>query len=191
MRNSKNTESREYPRKELILDLLKAGAILTAAFIAPGAVKLFVKDPNYRKWKDFHRPLLVRNIKNLQRKGLVQMSETKEGTVVRITEKGKTETLRYDVDKIKIDRPDHWDGKWRFIMFDIGNDKKEIRELFREKLKQLEFYPFQESVFIFPFPCIKEIKYLREVFEIPDEVKIVEASQVENDEDLRTMYRLH
>src|SRR3990172_3317608 len=136
MRNSKNLESREYPRRELILNLLKAGAILTVAFMAPGAAKLFVQDHNYRKWKNFHRPLLVRNIKNLHRKGLVQMYETKEGTVVRITDKGKTETLKYDVDKLKIDRPDHWDGKWRLIMFDIGNDKKELRELFREKLKQ-------------------------------------------------------
>ena len=75
-------------------------------------------------------------------------------------------------------------------MFDIGNDKKETRNLFREKLKQLEFYQFQESVFIFPFPCLKEIKYLREVFEIPDEVKLVIANYVENDDDLRTMYRL-
>jgi len=190
MKNSKPRKLQEYPRKELILDLLKAGAILTVAFMAPGSAKLFVQDQHYRKWKDFHRPLLVRNIKNLQRKGLVQMYETKEGTVVRITDKGKTETLKYDVDKIKIERPDYWDGKWRLIMFDIGNDKKDIRELFREKLKQLEFYPFQESVFIFPFPCLKEIKYLREVFEIPDEVKIVVADSVENDEDLRAMYRL-
>ena len=190
MRNSKNTKAREYPRKELILDLLKAGALLTVAFMAPKAAKLFVKNPDYHKWKDFHRPLLVRNIKNLQRKGLVQKYETKDGTVVKITEKGKTETLKYDVDKIKIDRPDHWDGKWRLVMFDIGNDKKEIRNLFREKLKQLEFYQFQESVFIFPFPCLKEIKYLREVFEIPDEVKIVVANYVENDDDLLAMYRL-
>ena len=190
MKDSRNNQQREYPRKELILDLLKAGAIVTVAFMAPGAAKLFVKDPNYRKWKDFHRPLLVRNIKNLHRKGLVQMYESKEGTVVRITEKGKTETLKYDVDRIKIERPVHWDGKWRFVMFDIGNDKKETRNLFREKLKQLEFYQFQESVFIFPFPCLKEIKYLREVFEIPDEVKLVIANYVENDDDLRTMYRL-
>lgn len=190
MKNSKHKALQEYPRKELILDLLKAGAILTVAFMAPGAARLFVKDPNYYKWKDFHRPLLVRNIKNLQRKGLVQMYETKDGTVVKITEKGKTETLKYEVDKIKIDRPDSWDGKWRLVMFDIGNDKKEIRNLFREKLKQMEFYQFQESVFIFPFPCLKEVKYLREVFEIPDEVKIVVANYVENDEDLRKMYRL-
>src|SRR3990172_2070136 len=106
MRSSKNTEEREYPRKELILDLLKAGALLTVAFMAPKAAKLFVKNPDYHKWKDFHRPLLVRNIKNLQRKGLVQKYETEEG------------------------------------------------------------------------------------FEIPDEVKIVVAESVENDDDLRAMYPL-
>lgn len=183
-------EDRKYPDKETILTILKAGTVLTLAMLAPGAVRLFKDDPTFSSWQKFHQPLLRRNIKNLKRRGFVSFSEEADKTVVKITDKGKTEVLKFDIDKIEIKRPDHWDRKWRIIVFDISEDKKEAREILRKKLKELEFYQFQESVFIFPFSCEKEIKFLREIFEIPNEVKIILGQKVENEEELRKMYGL-
>lgn len=183
-------KDRKYPDKETILTILKAGAVLTLAMLTPGAVKLFKDDAIFSPWQKFHQPLLRRNIKNLKRKGLVSFSEEGGETVVKITNKGKTTVLKFNVDTIEIKKPDHWDKRWRIIIFDIPEDKKEAREILRKKLKELEFYQFQESVFIFPFPCEKEIKFLREIFEIPDEVKIILAQRVENEEELRKMYGL-
>jgi len=183
-------KDRKYPDKETILTILRAGAVLTLAMLAPGAVRLFKNDAGFSPWQKFHQPLLRRNIKNLKRKGFVDFSEEDGETVVKITGKGKTEVLKFDINKIEIKRPDYWDRKWRIIIFDIPEDKKEAREILRKKLKELEFYQFQESVFIFPFPCEKEIKFLREIFEVPDEVKIILAQKIENEEELRKMYRL-
>jgi len=183
-------KDRKYPDKETILTILKAGAVLTLAMLAPGAVRLFKDDPVFSSWQKFHQPLLRRNITRLKRKGLVTFSEEGGETVVKITDKGKIEILKYNLDKLEIRRPDFWDRKWRIVVFDIPEEKKEAREFFRKKLKELEFYQFQESVFIFPFPCEKEIKFLREIFEVPDEVKIILAQKVENEDDLREMFGL-
>lgn len=186
----RNMEDRKYPDKKTILTILKAGTVLTLAMLAPGTVRLFKDDPTFSSWQKFHQPLLRRNIKNLKRKGLVSFFEEDGETIVKITDKGKTEVLKFNLDKIAIKRPDSWDRKWRIIIFDIPEEKKEAREILRKKLKELEFYQFQESVFIFPFPCEKEIKFLREIFEVPDEVKIILAQKVENEEELRKMYGL-
>lgn len=179
-----------YPSKEIILNLLKTGMILTTAFLAPGAVRIFAGNKDYSKWRKFHRPLLVRNIKNLRRKGLVEFIQKGDDTVVKITRKGNTEILKYDIENMSIKRPDKWDQRWRLVLFDIPNDKKNEREIFRKKLKQLGFYQFQESVFIFPFPCFKEIKYIREILNVPDEVKLLKAEAIENSEELEIMYGL-
>jgi len=183
-------QKREYPDKETILAILKLGAALTLAMLAPGAMRLLKGDPSFSPWQKFHQPLLRRNIKNLKRKGLVDFAEENGEAVVKISDKGKTEVLKFDVDKIEIKKPSYWDRKWRLIIFDIPEGKKEAREVLRKKLKQLEFYQLQESVFIFPFPCEKEIRFLREIFEVPDEVKIILAERVENEEELKKMYGL-
>ncbi len=179
-----------YPDKETILNLLKLGAILTTAFLAPGAIRMFKNKTDYNSWRKFHGPLLRRNIKNLKRKGLVEFRQENGQTVVKITSEGKTELLKFDLDRLEIKRMKTWDRQWRIVIFDIPNDKRELREIFREKLKNMGFYQFQESVFIIPFPCEQEIQYLREIYEIPNEVKLILAKRVENDSDLRRIYRL-
>jgi len=110
--------------------------------------------------------------------------------VVKITAEGKTELLKFDLDNLEIKRLKTWDKQWRMVIFDIPNNKRRRREIFREKLKSLGFYQFQESVFIIPFPCEKEIQYLREIYGIPNEVKFILARKVENDLELRRMYGL-
>lgn len=126
----------------------------------------------------------------MKRKGLVDFSERDDETIVKITESGKTEILKFDIEKIKIKRPKVWDGFWRVIVFDIPNKKKRAREVLRAKLKELEFYQLQESVFVNPFPCEDEIRFLREVFEVPHDVKIILAKTLDNEEELRKMYGL-
>jgi len=179
-----------YPDKETILNLLNLDAVLTTAFLAPGAIRMFKNNTDYTSWRKFHGPLLRRNIKNLKRRGLVEFKQEHGQTVVKITAEGKTELLKFDLDNLEIKRLKTWDKQWRMVIFDIPNNKRRRREIFREKLKSLGFYQFQESVFIIPFPCEKEIQYLREIYGIPNEVKFILARKVENDLELRRMYGL-
>lgn len=98
--------------------------------------------------------------------------------------------MKFSLKDLSIKKPNSWDGKWRLIMFDISNNKKGKRDFLRKKLDEMGFYSMQESVYVYPYPCEKEIKFLREVLEIPHEVKMLRADRIENDEDLRKIFNL-
>lgn len=181
---------RKYPDKQTILTLLKLGTFITVAMLAPNAVQIFKGNPDFEPWQELDTFFLRRNIKRFKRQGFVTYSEKNGKSIVKITDKGKTEILKFSIDKLEIKRPQRWDGRWRIVVFDILKKKKLAREILRRKLKELGFYPYQKSVFVFPFPCEKEIRFLREVLEVPDEVKIMVARAIENEKELRKIFRL-
>ncbi len=164
---------------EKILRLLAAGAVLPAILIMPGMGRLFVGKKS--TWHKFDQKKLKPRVKNLLKRKLVAVREENDEMVIKLTDKGKTTLLRFDLDKMKIKKPFSWDGKWRLIIFDIPNEKKQARELFRAKLKQLEFYPLQKSVFLIPYPCLAEIEFLRQVLEIGEHVRILVVEKLEGE----------
>lgn len=171
----------EEPRNltEAILRILAAGVVLPAILVMPGIGKLFVDRRN--SWQKFDEKKLKPRIKNLLKRKLVAIKEEDGQMVVKLTEKGKTLLLRYDLDRMKIKKPSSWDGKWRLVIFDIPNEQKQARELFREKLKQLEFYPLQKSVFLTPFPCFSEIEFLRQVLGVGEYVRVLIVQRLEGE----------
>jgi hypothetical protein len=182
--------SREHIGKEELLDFLRAGIALSVAVAAPNALRIFKPWANTHKvWKRFYPSSIERHTMKLWRKGFVDVKETDQGFKVTITEKGETEVLKYDLENLTIATPDDWDGKWRMVFFDIPSGH-ENRNHFREKLLSLGFFQMQKSVYIYPFPCKKEIQYLREVYNMPHSVKFATVSWLENDDDLRRFFRL-
>ncbi|MEK7154979.1 MAG: hypothetical protein AAB697_02530, partial [Patescibacteria group bacterium] len=69
---------------------------------------------------DDYFPSVVKQVADkLQRRGWVEKKVTPEGIVVRITDKGRVQMLKYKLEKMK--RPEEkWDGKWRMVFFDIA-----------------------------------------------------------------------
>lgn len=53
-----------------------------------------------------------------------------------------------------------WDKKWRMIIFDVPEKKSKERRALSSKLKDLGFYPLQESVYIYPFECQNELDFI-------------------------------
>ncbi len=103
---------------------------------------------------------------NLKRKGLVRVTKRKGKTLVFLTKKGENKAKRIAIEDIFIKIPFHWDGKWRIVIFDIPESLRHVRDLLRLKLRQFGFYQLQESVWIFPYDCLKEINLIREFFNL-------------------------
>ena len=75
-------------------------------------------------------------------------------------------------------------------IFDVEEEKKRKRDGLRRYLKRLGFWQMQKSVWVYPFDCDKEVKYLREVLNVPHEVKLGVLEKVENDRELREIFGL-
>ncbi len=182
--------TKEHISRELLLNLLKAGAVLAVAVTAPNALRMVA--PLTRKqgiWEDYYPSSIERTLKKLWRRGFVDVKEGANGYTVTITDKGQKEILRYDIESMSIPKQDSWDGNWRMVFFDISASDK-ARHVFRQHLKSLGFFPMQKSVYVYPYPCHKQIRYLREIYNIPHSVKLATLSWMENDEELRTFFRI-
>lgn len=184
-------EPKKYITAEVILGILKTGALLGLAVTAPGVLRLFKDFDKKKPWDEYYPSTIERVAARLYRQGKVEISYQGGVTAVKISSKGKIDILKYDLSRLNITPQKNWDGKWRLVIFDISTKYNKIRNLIRGKLQAMGFYKFQESVFIYPYPCEKEIQYLREVLNVPHAIKLIRADKIENDRELRKIFKLY
>ena len=127
----------------------------------------------------------------LKKDRLIITSQKSDGTfVVQLTEKGKRKVKEFRLADMEVPIPKKWDGKWRIVIFDIPNKRNAGREALRNKIKELDFYQLQKSVWAFPYPCETEIEFITELFHLYPYVQIIEATRIKNDAKLRKYYGL-
>lgn len=119
-----------------------------------------------------------RTIKRLKKQELI---EAQGGSLFFLTMRGKRWILKYSLEELEIPKPKAWDGKWRMVIYDVARHKAALRNIFRMTLRRLGFYNVQESVWIYPYPCEKEISFLRDYCGMGEDVIYVIAHKIEND----------
>jgi DNA-binding transcriptional regulator PaaX len=145
--------------------------------------------PKYLNLEDYFPYQVERTVGRLVRKGWVEKRQTSQGLVVELTEKGRKQVLLFDLEKTG-ELGGKWDGKWRMVFFDVEELKRNKRDKLRNYLVKLGLKQMQRSVWVSPFDCEKEIKYIREVVGIPDQVKLGLLESIENEEDLKKWWDL-
>lgn len=166
--------------KEVLKVIAVSGILLGSAAIPtlPMAVSAAIKI-----WKNVNRKDLGRILKRLEKQEMIAIGE-KDGKIsIEITEKGKRRLLEYDFENIEL-KAKRRDGKWHLVIFDIPEEKKNARDVFRRKLLELGLIKLQESVFASAFPCKNEIDFLCHFLEISDYVTIAMVDKIERGEQL-------
>lgn len=167
-------------KSEIGKDLLKYlafGGLLTLAMLSPiGGPKVAISLFKYLKYR-------IKQIKSsayyLKKKGLIEfVKESGDEITVRITNDGKKYLKTFDINSMVLNRPQVWDKRWRLVIFDISEEQKKARNALRQKLKDLGFVKLQKSVWITPFPCNDEIRFLREIFNISFSVDVIVAEDI-------------
>lgn len=144
-----------------------------------------------KEWKSIEKRALRRAIKNLYRSKLIGEKQNKNGSfTIILTENGKKKALTYQLDEMEIKKPAKWNRKWRIVLFDIPENKRKIRDAFRNHLNQLGFYEFQKSVFVHPYDCKNEVDYLIEFYDIRKFVRFVIADSLDNELHLKQYFGL-
>jgi len=172
-----------------ILATIAVSALIGSAIIFPSlpyAISKFTK-LNTKKEKYY----LKKVFKKLERQNLISISETSDGKVkITLTENGRARILDHKIDAITIKKADNWDKIWRLVIFDIPETKKVNRDIFRQKLKNLGFYPLQKSIFAIPYHCKDEIDFLKHNFGIADHVTYIEAKYIDKQNHLRNYFQI-
>lgn len=161
-------KDKKFKRSQVLYDILKitAGvAVIPAVFIMPGMAILcrnFLKEKNIEgDYWNFKRALI-----KAKKNKLLRIIENKDGDFLEVTERGRKELMRYDIDNLTIKRSLRWDGVWRVVIFDIPEKYRDARVALSKKLKEIGFCQLQKSVFVFPFSCEKEIDFIKMFYQI-------------------------
>lgn len=183
----------EYPAVKEVLALLGAGSflVLSAAVPSlPALVKPVLDKRSSREWKKYNYWYLLRTLKRLKKQKVVRFKTDGDKTVVELTIRGKKKILKYSLAEMEIKKPKIWDRKWRLIIYDVPKRKRRAADDLNQMLQNLGMHRLQKSVFICPFPCDDEVKFLREFFGIGDNVWILTVSSFENDKVFKDYFGL-
>jgi DNA-binding transcriptional regulator PaaX len=182
----------DYSKGELPKEILKGlalGGLIVASFALPNLPQIFslFGAKNYRE-----RYKINRTLQRFKNRKLINIYKKNGEDIVEITEIGKKNVLKYKFDNMRINRPKKWDGCWRVIIFDIPERYKNGRDALTKKLKEMELYPLQKSVFICPFKCRDEIIFIGEIFNIRKYIHylVVKELDEESEFDLKQHYNL-
>lgn len=74
-----------------------------------------------------------------------------------------------------------WDKKWRIVIFDIPEKKKELRNYLRNILMRLGFEKCQNSVWISPYDNFEEIQNIIKRLRIAKFVVLIVVDKISND----------
>ncbi len=171
-----------------ILKMIGVAGLITIAVMAPNALQILkLFDTDKKRYKPHS---IYKAFKRLETQKLVEIKEINDRVVISITEKGKKRLLKYDIDDMEIKRPKKWDQKWRIIAFDVPEKQKNAREALRHKLVDLDFYPLQKSLFVYPFPCQNEIDFIAEIFQIQNCIVFLETNKINNEDKIRKYFKI-
>jgi len=183
------TRAENIDYSKIILGVIGIAGIIAIGAIAPNAVQLLNLLPNQRTKKQSYINKTV--IKKLIDKELVKVSiNHKDQKVVRLTKAGKHKLKEYELENWSITRPKKWDNKYRVIIFDIKEWKRDKRDKIRWWLYKLGFIRLQNSVWVYPYDCEEIIALLKANYQIGKEILIIEATKIENDQWLKKIFGL-
>jgi hypothetical protein len=126
----------------------------------------------------------------LKRRGLLDIKKRDHQIYIGLTAEGRKKAGKYLIDDLEIKKPKAWDKKWRIVIFDIPNIIRIKRDVLRGKLKELGFFRLQQSVWVCPYPCKKEIDFLREFFGLNSKELILIEGSIKSDKILRKFFNL-
>ncbi|MBU4480045.1 hypothetical protein KKG48_01205 [Patescibacteria group bacterium] len=139
--------------------------------------------------KEIDKQTLKKAINKLYETKMVNEIKNSDGTTTLIlTDEGKKRALTFDLDSLKIKKPKKWDGKWRIILFDVPEKKREVRDALRYHFQNIGLFEYQKSVFICPYDCRDQIEYIVEINDARRFVRFIIADYVDNELHIKAVF---
>jgi len=127
---------------------------------------------------------------DLKKGKFIEKKKNYEGSVlVSLAERGMLRMINFRFRRLG-NKKEKWDGKWRMVAFDIPNACRKGRSALNYRLKMGGFYELQESIFLHPYDCKKEIDDFIRLFKIEKYVRFGLLDFIDNQDKLKVHFRL-
>lgn len=153
---------------------------------------LWVSDPRRGSFEEYRDRYFsyYQSLDRLKGKGLVRHKKMKGKVSYILTKRGIAYAQKLDSLELKFSHSARWDGLWRVVIFDIPEIHKLVREVLRNRLKQLGFVKIQKSVFVIPWPCEKLIRQIQEVYGVSRFIRLLEVTRFDGDKIMRKHFNV-
>mgnify|MGYP001612659415 FL=1 len=170
--------------QEAILGAVFSGRQIEAAALIPEVLNYFLKLdlPSYSRRHEVVSSTATR----LRKRGLLKFENGRYS----LTSTGEKIWNRWQMADYQIKQPKKWDKKWRVIIFDIPEKKRDVRKEVRMILTQAGFQRLQDSVWVFPYDCEDVIGLMKTNLGIGRYLLYLIVDQLENDRFLRMDFGL-
>lgn len=184
MEEGSKKRTRNQKLKLLVLGSVAVVGMLAIGLVAPNVLGGMAKLGLVPKSREDEYIAAAR--RRLRRQGLLE----EQGGFLRITVKGQTHLRKL---LLSLARPvplKRWDEKWRILIFDIPEKRKNIRARIREQLGTAGFVRLQDSVWVYPYPCEEFVALLKAEYRIGKDMLYLIVDSLESDAELRKNFAL-
>lgn len=116
-------------------------------------------------------------IYRLKKNGYIKIKNLEQNEGVILTKKGTEKVLKAKL-KMK-DKQKRPDGKWQMIIFDIPEEKRNLRDLLRDNLRLLKYEILQQSIWICPYDVQRETEFLLRKYSLDPYIKLFLIEEIE------------
>lgn len=191
----KTTEERAKTKRvraniqQYILDVTFATGILAVSLAVPKMGKLL--QPMMRDLTHPERTniKIKRSFQQLLKNGDLEMLEKNGKKFVSITSKGKLKLFKL-YGKTNQYKKRKWDKRWRVVIYDIKETRRESRIKVAQLLRGYGFHKLQASVWVYPYPCEELIALLKAELKIGKQLLYAIIEELEQDTALHSHFGL-
>lgn len=141
-------------------------------------------------WPQYPGYHIRQEIKRMKKRGWIVEAEKQGKKFLKLTKKGKMQTLYRKLRKIAPSSKKAWDGKWRCAIFDIPEKGRHERDAIRWVLKSTGFLQWQKSVYLYPYEIPADvITYLKEANLLPF-IRLARIDRLDHNEDVKKHFKL-
>jgi hypothetical protein len=172
---------------KVALALVVVAGVLTVVSVAPG---LTVLARHYKRSRYYSDKQIRDASQNLKRGRYIETDTSGDKPRICLTKKGEEYFQKMIFEEARLSSQEKWDGKWRFVLFDIPVDHSKARDALRWRLRALGFFQYQKSVWVYPYPCKDEILFVADHFGVGRFVEILDATGISDDAVLKKHFEL-
>lgn len=167
-----------------VLSAIEATSFFIPFDVADGSLSITGERRYQQKYE-----LKARYIK-LVKKGLIRAVLRNGRKGYKLTDKGEDLAERYSLGSLKLQRPWRWDRKWRIVIFDIPEKRRDARDELRSTLKTIGFIQLQKSAWVYPYDCFEAVDLIRRKYELGQMVRYFTVIDLESDQEFRESFEL-
>lgn len=160
--------------------------------VIPLVVKEIIKTLKELKNLKIDENRIKKSLESLEKNEIIELEEKGDKVFVKLIDKNNSTVVKYSI-KALLDfkkKEKKWNGKWFLVFFDVPETQRNKRDYLRDYLQKIGFYRYQQSVYIFPYECEKEIDLIKKIVEGAKYMRYIIAEKIEDENRIKTFFKL-